>query len=442
MIPMAPAQLASAIFLTLVLAVSAGDTITSSGLSIKSSSAEVYLCAITELKSEDKLYHYTVGLDGSTAKLVKTISVPWDPKEGWKRVVCGAAPMQVLTDGEEDTLLLPISAIDCNPNDCVGPGVAMVSPSKGSVLARTAFPKDAGNALGMSMDTNGTTLFVSTYHAKLLKYSITDNKLQLESTLDVPSPCAMGFYPLMAGLTYVSFETKKVHRDSFLFGAIFCAQSSPFPTPEAGSVLQVNVAGKMSVAEQTALPGSALVGSTMAYRRGDAGSELFVPAAVQCSDEPSTICAAMFSLALGANTTVTQLGPLWNSSQPSPFYGEPSQALMATEQGFLVSGIACAPSAIPPVQTEAAAGCTPDSSPRVALFPLDASGSLSSPIVSTMPGSIYHFVSRDAKVIFGVQSFSISGPDKLVAMKVDPSTNKVTVTNSVDIPVVPITSSH
>ena len=48
----------------------AGDMVTTSAISIKSDRLNAYLCATTQLKSSDKLYHYTLSLDGKKVHCV------------------------------------------------------------------------------------------------------------------------------------------------------------------------------------------------------------------------------------------------------------------------------------------------------------------------------------------------------------------------------------
>ena len=92
----------------------AGDTISSSAFSFRQNTASAYLCANTNLKVADKLYHFNVSLDGSEATLVHNLSMPWDPKEGLKQTTCSGAQIQLLQPadaGAEDTLLVPLDAI-------------------------------------------------------------------------------------------------------------------------------------------------------------------------------------------------------------------------------------------------------------------------------------------------------------------------------------------
>ena len=451
----------------------AGDTISSSALSIRQSTADAYLCATTSLKVADKLYHFNVSLDGSEATLVANLSMPWDPKEGWKQTGCSSAQIQLIQasdPAEEDTLLIPVNAIDCS-NQAGGcrSSIAVVQSSKG-VLQRQPLPDDAGNPLAMTIDSQTGLLYVSTSHGKLLKYAISASSLKLVEAIYIPSPCAQGYYPLMTGLVMgvstvyqspmgvamMSEESKKV-----LWGAVSCPPSTPFASAGAGSVVQFAVDGAMTVLREITLPGTPQAGTgQMGYSITKEGPQLYVPITVQCADEPATLCAAMYSVSLAHNNSLTQLGPLWNTS--ALFYGEPGmgvatvyQSPMSAAVGVLVSGVACSPQLIPPLETQTGATlqgilelppsyCSPNSTARTAFFEYEQSEAGVSDTASSV--SVYHFLSVDVPqlagekgmLVFGVQDGGFGdGGDQLLAMVVDRNTRKAEVVKSTPIPVVP-----
>ena len=153
------------------------------------------------LKSPDKIYQYSLSLDGSRAKLLSTTDFPWDPKDGWKQSVCGSAPAQVVhgIGGEKCSsdkdcpasycmngagkqkpytchgagvkgIIFPVNGIDGNPQDMGDlPSLVHLDPQK-KALRRTRLPTGGGNAVGMTLAQVDAkdVLMVSTYTGALL----------------------------------------------------------------------------------------------------------------------------------------------------------------------------------------------------------------------------------------------------------------------------------